>query len=128
MSTRIRNLKVGVESISRWRVDDEHHLPAAKISGPAFLPKYRPLDEILRRPSLDERLPDLLQPETLDPDMLEPAVLTRLREESRDILRRKAGANAGGTRRVFENAAQALDRDVDLDYEISAALAALLQG
>ena len=65
---KIRNLDIGVESITRWQIDDEIHLPKDRGLAPTFLPLYRPLDEILRRPSLDERLPALMQPESLDPD------------------------------------------------------------
>lgn len=67
---RVENLGVGVESVSLWQVEDEVHLPKEGGLAPTFLPQYRPLDDILRRPSLDERLPRLLQPEMLDPDLL----------------------------------------------------------
>lgn len=125
---RARNLNVGLESISRWQVEDENHLPVDKALGPAFLPKYRPLDEILRRPSLDERLPDLLQPELLDGDMLEPAMLTQLRKEAMDIMSSHAARSVGSKRDTFEKAAEYLGQDVHLDDEIRAALGALLQG
>ena len=47
--------------------------------------QYRPLDDILRRPSLDERLPRLLQPEMLDPDLLDPATLSDTRITARRL-------------------------------------------
>ena len=125
---RVRNLNVGLESVSRWHVDDEQHLPEQKALRPAFLPKYRALDEILRRPSLDERLPNLLQPELLDPDLLEPAMLTDVRKQTMDIMTNHAAKSVGPKRQTFERAAEYLGQDVHLDDEIRAALAALLQG
>ena len=99
---RVRNLNIGVESISRWQVEDEVHLPKETGLRPGFLPLYRPLDEILRRPSLDERLPGLLQPELLDPDLLEPATLTDVRHQTREIF-------AGKARRGLSSSTMATD-------------------
>jgi hypothetical protein len=125
---RVRNLNIGVESISRWQVEDEVHLPKETGLRPAFLPLYRPLDEILRRPSLDERLPTLLQPELLDPDLLEPAMLTDVRRETREILSAKARRETGRRKHLFEMAASCLDDDINLDNEVRRSLAALLRG
>jgi hypothetical protein len=125
---RVRNLNIGVESISRWQVEDEVHLPKETGLRPAFLPLYRPLDEILRRPSLDERLPGLLQPELLDPDLLEPATLTDVRHQTREIFAGKARRETGRRKHLFEMAASCLDDEINLDQEVRRSLAALLRG
>ena len=125
---RIRSLDVGLESISRWRADDEVHLPKEGPLAPVFLPQYRPLDEIIRRPSLDERLPRLLQPATVDPTLLEPARLTEARADARSLLTDYAKRSTGEERGLFQEAADLLADDVALDDEIRSALATLLRG
>ncbi len=125
---RVRSQNIGVESISRWQADDEVHLPTETGLRPAFLPLYRPLDEILRRPSLDERLPALLQPDVLDPDLLEPAMLTDVRHQTRDILSARARRETGRRKQLFEIAASYLGDDISLDNEVRRSLAALLRG
>ncbi|MEJ1160513.1 hypothetical protein [Prosthecomicrobium sp. N25] len=125
---RIRSLDRGVEEITRWQVQDEVHLPRESGLPPAFLPQFRPLDEVLRRPSLDERLPLLLQPETLDPDLLEPSVLADARLSARTIFREAAEATAGRRRDVLDRAAQHLEAAAELDEEVRRALAVLLRG
>lgn len=125
---KIRNLDIGVESITRWQAEDEIHLPKGGGRAPAFLPLYRPLDEILRRPSLDERLPALMQPETLDPDLLQPAALTAAREGARMMFAAAAASETGRRRDLFDMAASYLDQDIELDDDVRTALAALLQG
>jgi hypothetical protein len=125
---RIRALDIGVESISRWQQRDEIHLPPDRGLRPTFLPLYRPLDEILNRPSLDERLPRLLQPEFLDPDLLEPATLTQVRIDTQRVLAAKARRESGSRKHVLETAAGYLDDAVSLDDEVRRSLAALLRG
>jgi hypothetical protein len=125
---RIKSLDIGVESISRWRVDDEIHLPKEGPLAPVFLPVYRPLHDILHRPSLDERLPNLLQPTTVDPELMEPAKLTEARIDSRSLLTDHARRATGHKRLLLERAAALLDDDVSLDDEVRAALAMLLRG
>jgi len=125
---RIRNLDVGVERITRWETGDEVHLPPEGKVGPAFLPQYRPLDAILSRPSLDERLPDLLQPVDLDPDLIEPTALTDVRRELAALFGEHARAAAGPAARALAGAAALLHADGDLDEEVRKALAALLRG
>ena len=125
---KVRNLDVGVESISRWQVRDEVHLPDKGPLKPNFLPRHRPLDDILRRPSLDERLPKLLEPATLDPDLLSPAVLTQVRMETRALFRAQALRESGRKRDILEAAAECLEEDVEMDDEVRRSLAALLRG
>jgi hypothetical protein len=128
MVDRIRNLDVGLERITQWEVGDEFHLPVEGKPAPAFLPQYRPLDEVLRRPSLDERLPDLLQPTDLDPGLLDPAALTAARQDLAVLFRRNARDGHGKAAETLDKAARLLDADDGLDTEIRAALAALLRG
>ncbi|KAB0676857.1 hypothetical protein [Aureimonas leprariae] len=128
---RIKGLDIGVESVSRLQVEDEVHLPAEGRLAPAFLPEYRALDSILNRPSLDERLPDLLLPQGLDPDLLEPAVLSRTREAAAALFRELSRAGSGRSsedRRAFAAAGDLLAEDMGLDEEVRAALALLLRG
>ncbi|WP_187972879.1 hypothetical protein [Aquibium microcysteis] len=126
---RIQALDVGVETIARWRVDDEQHLPKDKKAPPVFLPETRALDEILHRPSLDERLPNLLKPERLDPDLLRPARVSDIRRSLAQRFRDLEQSAAGEVRRTaFAAAATVLEEDIVLDDEVRTALALLLRG
>lgn len=126
---RIQSLDVGVESIGRWRIEDEQHLPEEGRAAPTFLPETRALDDILRRPSLDERLPNLLRPDRLDPDLLIPARMSAMRGELagrfRDLEKQARTASA---RTIFASAATIMEEDAALDDEVQAALAVLLRG
>lgn len=124
---RIKNLEVGVERITHWGFGDEVHLPPDAKPAPAFLPQYRPLDAILQRPSLDERLPDLLQPSAIDPGLLEPSALADTRRTLRDLFLRRAASRGEGTL-VFSAAADLLDADEAMDDQVRTALALLLKG
>ena len=125
---KIRNLDVGVEAITRWQVQDEIHLPEERALSPTFLPAAGALDAILRRPSLDERLASLMQPEFLDPELLEPFAMAEAREGARASFSRAANAATGRRRKLFEMAGAILDSDIELDDEVRGALAALLKG
>lgn len=125
---RIKNLNVGVEAVTFWQAEDEVHLPAEGRVTPAFLPQYRPLDEILRRPSLDERLPSLLQPAVLDTDLLDPSTLAAARLTARAILGEAATQADGARRSLFAKAAVQLDGAVSMDEEVRRSLAVLLRG
>jgi hypothetical protein len=128
-SFKIQSLDVGVESIGRWRIDDEQHLPEDRRPSPVFLPETRALDDILRRPSLDERLPNLLRPDRLDPDLLLPARMSAVRQEVaqrfRDMERHAKTSNA---RNIFASAATVMEDDAALDDDVQSALALLLRG
>lgn len=125
---RIRSLDRGVESISLWQVEDEVHLPKEGGLAPAFLPQYRALDDILRRPSLDERLPRLLQPEFVDPDLLDPATLSDTRLAARTHFAAEAERSTGRRRAILETAAGYLEDAVAMDEEVRRSLAVLLRG
>jgi hypothetical protein len=125
---RIRSMDIGLESVSRFLVEDDVHLPEEKGLRPVFLPLARPLDDVLRRPSLDERLPRLLQPEFLDPDLLEPATLTHVRLEARRFMAKRARQESGSRRQLLELAASHLDNEASLDDEVRRSLSALLRG
>ncbi|MEI2384505.1 hypothetical protein [Breoghania sp. JC706] len=128
MSTPIRPLNIGLESVSRWRVDDEAHLPVRGRDAPKFLPRQGELDEILRRPSLDERLTELLQPAFLDSELLRPSVLSETRSDTHDALGALAQGAGGEVRRVLGEARAILADELELEDEVRAALAALLKG
>jgi hypothetical protein len=125
---RIRSMDIGVESVSRFLVEDDVHLPEEKGLRPIFLPLARPLDDVLKRPSLDERLPRLLQPESLDPDLLEPATLTLVRLDARRFMAERARKENGSRKKLLELAASHLDNEASLDDEVRRSLAALLRG
>ena len=125
---RVKTFDIGVESISRWQPRDEVHLPTESPRVPVFLPEPRPLDAVLRRPTLDERLPDLLQPQGVDADLLEPSTLTAVRGTLHTLFAERAEAASGVAREVFAHAAAILQADAAMDDEVRAALAMLLRG
>ena len=125
---RIRRLDFGLESISRWRLEDENHLPAEGRAAPQFQPKHFALDRILRRPSLDERLIDFMQPATIASDLLEPGVLSATRHSIRQLLESKAQNALGPARITLAGAATLLGEEVNLDKAVQSALVALLKG
>ena len=125
---RIRPLDTGVEIVTRWQTHDEVHLPVDKGLKPGFLPDPRPLAEVLERPSLDERLPSLLEPRLLDPDLLSPVVLAELRAQLRRMFAEKSRSELGVRAEVMSRAARQLEEDAALDDEVRAALSLLLRG
>ena len=125
---RSRSLEVGLDSISYWRVGDDDHLPVHGKSAPGFHARYRELDEILRRPSLDERLTDLIQPASLDQELLEPSVLSGARRDARQFLQAAAENASGQGQAALQKAADILAEEVRFDHEVRAALASLVKG
>ncbi len=121
-------LNVGVTGVDRWRHSDDVHLPEGKRPTPFFLPETRPLDSILKRETLDERLARDVVPADLSPELMEPSVLTATRRSLRNRLT-EAGQNAQGRAKQDIMAGVALlETEVALDEEIREALAALLKG
>lgn len=125
---KIKSFDVGLESITQVGFGQDVHLPKEAPVGPKFMPQARPLDDVLRRPSIEERLPDLLQPASIDPALLEPAVLTETRHAAQGFMGEAARRATGHRRRVLEQAALYLDDDIALDEDVRAALAVLLKG
>ncbi len=108
---------------------EEHvRLPEGKTLSPVFLPQARQLDEVLNRPSLDERLPSLLEPELSDTEFLKPNVLSELRKNVQHLLLSSSVKVQGREREILKKGADILKNDVLLDEELQAALAALLKG
>lgn len=128
MVSEIKNLDIGIESISRWRVEDEAHLPEGGPYAPTYVPVYRPLHDVLHRPTLNERLPDLLQPAAIDPDLTQPAQLAETRVDARTLLAGFAARAAGEHKATFDRALALIDRNELLDEEVRASLAALYRG
>ncbi|WP_062012796.1 hypothetical protein [Aureimonas sp. AU4] len=127
---RIKPFDVGVESVTLWQHEDEVHLPADGRAAPAFLPEVQALDEIVNRPRLDERLPDLLIPANLDPGLLEPAALSDVRAGLQLFFERESQAAdlQPEDRDLFGAAGRLLGDDMTMDTEVRAALAMLLRG
>ncbi|RVU12575.1 hypothetical protein [Methylobacterium oryzihabitans] len=124
---KIGSLDTGLESVTRVRPRDEARLPAEGPLAPAFVPQPAALDAVLRRPSLDERLPDLLQPRALDPGLLQPAALTEARLAAGAAFATAARRATGHRRRILDEASRMLAEDAALDDEVRTALAALLR-
>ncbi len=125
---RVQRLDVGLADISRWQVEDEQHLPRDGALTQKFLPQVQALDQILRRPSLDERLPNMLEPETVDSDLLDPSVLTDARLGALQVFQ-EAGVQANGDdKAALERVSTILSEEVELDNDIRTALAALFRG
>jgi hypothetical protein len=125
---KIRNLDIGLESYTQVGPGEDVHLPREGALGPRFIPRPGHLDAVLKRPSLDERLPALLQPRIVSEDLLQPAVLAETRRATHALLREAARRATGHRRRLLDQAATFLDEDADLDEEVRTALAALLKG
>ena len=125
---KIRPLDIGLEAITRWQADDEIHLPRETALAPTFLPVHRPLDAILRRPSLDERLSALMQPEILDPDLIQPAALSEARRAAKARFAESARRHTGRKRDLLQAASELLESDIALDEAVYEALSALLRG
>ena len=125
---RVRNMDVGLEIVSRRRIDDDVHLPRTERLAPAFVPQQSMLDEILRRPSLDQRLVALTQPRSVDSDLLEPATMGRTRLECRNVFRRGSAMHRAAGGGLFARAAEILDQEIVRDEEVREAIAALLKG
>jgi hypothetical protein len=126
-SGRVGSLNSGLTDIRHWRESDEVHLPLAQTPRIPFLPEQRPLDAILRRETLEERLVSFIVPDRISPELGEPGAIARVRTELHERFLRLAGLGPSGTGQVLQAAAELLARETVLDDEIRAALAALLR-
>ncbi|MCZ8333685.1 MAG: hypothetical protein O9328_05445 [Rhodobacteraceae bacterium] len=126
-SGRVGPLNSGLADIRTWRESDEVHLPVGQTPRVPFLPEQRPLDAILRRETLEERLVGFVVPERISPELGEPGAIARAREELHQTFARLAGSTPAGTRNVLQAAADLLARETVLHEEIRTALAALLR-
>lgn len=125
---RVQNLDVGLADISRWQIEDEQHLPRDGALTQKFLPQVQALDQILRRPSLDERLPNMLEPESVDSDLLAPSVLAEARLGAMQVFQNASKQTKGDARSDLQAVATILEQEVALDHDIRTALAALFRG
>jgi len=126
----------GIESVSHGGAVDEMQLPDVSGLAPAFSTDQFSclLDEVLYRPSLDQRLVGLLAPGLLDPDLMKPSVFNEARVGSMRFFLdaakrvRSGSAKEKDRKKSLESAAAFLSTIVELDSEIQMALAALLKG
>ena len=127
-SGRVGSLNTGISDVSRWRHDDEIHLPVTQTGRVPFLPEQRALDAILKRETLEERLSQFVIPNELSPALGEPNAISSARLAAFAVFQARLDAD-GGTRRspVFEAAAKLLQYEDALDQEVQLALAALLR-
>lgn len=125
---RIASLNVGLTEIREWRALDDQHLPEGGRTRPAFFPEIRPLDAILRRETLDERLAGDVVPDEISPELLLPLVLSETRKSLRKRLEEAAARAHGQARAEILAGAALMETEVALDDEIREALSALLRG
>jgi hypothetical protein len=125
---RIAGLHIGLTEINEWRARDDQHLPEGGRTRPAFFPEIRPLDAILRRETLDERLAADVVPDELNPELLLPAVLGQVRKSLKSRLEQAALLANRRARAEIMAGAALLETEVALDEEIREALSALLRG
>lgn len=126
-SGRVGPLNTGLSDIRHWRESDEVHLPVGQTVRIPFLPEQRPLDAILRRETLEERLVSFIVPERISPELGEPGAIARAREELHAQFQRFAEISPGAAGQALKAAADVLARESVLDDEIRTALAALLR-
>lgn len=126
-SGRIRPLNTGLTDIARWRESDEVHLPVGRTLGLPFLPEMRPLDAILRRDTLEERLAALVLPSRISASLAEPGALRRAREAMVRRFRQGVGRSLPQDADALAAAEALLERETVLDEEVQIALAALLR-
>lgn len=126
-SGRVGPLNTGLADIRNWRESDEVHLPIGQTPRIPFLPEQRPLDVILRRQTLEERLVHVLVPDQITPELGEPGAIARTREEMRATFARLAALALPGTGAILHSATDLLTHETFLDEEIQTALAALLR-
>lgn len=127
-SRRVVGLNVGLTGINEWRALDDQHLPPGGRTLPAFFPEIRPLDAILRRETLDERLAGDVVPDEISPELLLPAKLSETRKSLKKRLEEAAFRATGRARAEILAGTALLEAEVALDAEIRDALAALLRG
>lgn len=125
---RVQKLDVGLADISRWQIEDEQHLPRDGALTQKFLPHVQALDQILRRPSLDERLPNMLEPEIVDSDLLDPSVLTDARLGALAVFQEARELAESDVKAALDQVTTILSQEVELDNDIRTALAALFRG
>lgn len=126
-SGRIGPINAGISDVSRWREADEVHLPPGNTIRVPFLPEQRPLDAILRRETLEERLAGFVVPENLSPALGEPGAIRRAREQIHARFRAMAQRTGPHGARILKQAADLLEYENALDDEVQMALAALLR-
>lgn len=126
-SGRIRPLNTGLTDIARWRESDEVHLPVARTLGLPFMPELRPLDAILRRETLEERLAGLVLPNRISASLAEPGALRRAREAMIERFRQARARSLPRDADSLDAASRLLERETELDDEVQTALAALLR-
>ena len=79
-SGRIGPINAGIADIRRWRDSDEVHLPPGSMIRTPYVPEQRPLDAILRRETLEERLAGFIVPSQLSPELGEVGAIRAARE------------------------------------------------
>lgn len=119
---------IGLVGISRHRIGDEHHLPVEGKSAPKFQPRHGEFEDVLRRPTLDERLTGHLQPRNIDPDLLEPRTLSQARRGALEIFESAAEGVPGPVGAALTATAVLLAGEVEAEIDIHSALTALLKG
>ncbi|KZM47361.1 hypothetical protein [Labrenzia sp. OB1] len=127
MSVEFRQ-DIGLVGISRQRIGDEDHLPIEGKSAPKFQPRHGELEDVLRRPTLDERLTNHLQPRQIDPYLLNPQTLSQTRRDVLEIFESAAEGVYGPAGAALAAAAVLVFGEVEAEIDIHSGLAALFKG
>ena len=124
-SSRITPLGTGVTDIQRYTREDDVRLPEAPAKREAsFVPEVQPLNAILHKMDLDERLTLDIVPEQIDEALLQPGTLSETRLSLAAYLQSIPSGNNPAT----HAAVSLLQTEIELDDEVREALAALLRG
>lgn len=126
-SGRIGPINTGLADIRRWRERDEVHLPPGSTVRAPFAPEQRPLDAILRRETLEERLAGFIVPSRLSPELGDVGAIRAARLALQDRIRQFAARAPKGSATALTAAISLLDHEHALDEEVQTALAALLR-
>lgn len=125
---KIRSFDVGLEGITHWQRTDEAHLPTEGVLRPEFTPAPQMLDEMLRPPTLEEKIQSLSVPDMVDPALLEPAVMASVKSSLLKKLNDERLRSRGPLNALLSDAFAILENDIQMDREVEASLVALFRG
>jgi hypothetical protein len=95
---------------------------------PEFAPAPQLLEEILRPPTLEEKIQALSVPDLVDPALLEPTVMASIKAEVLKRLSDERIRNRGALNPLLAEAHSMLENDIAMDREVEASLVALFRG
>lgn len=122
------DLERGLVGVSWQKVGAHEPLPTGRVD-PQFLPQRPLLDQILHRPTFEERMFLTLGLHTIDPELLRVVIFRQTRLELLHFFSRKRDKEKDNERRrtIFAKAAELLDQDESFDEDVTGKMAALVQ-